>query len=73
MPVEDSVVTACLVTDLAKVTESAAGALLAPIVALGLQGPEAEFPPGAFEEAFNIAREGGLASVPHAGMTNNDT
>jgi aminodeoxyfutalosine deaminase len=37
------------------------------VVAVGLGGPEAEFPPEPFERAFEIARDGGLASVPHAG------
>jgi aminodeoxyfutalosine deaminase len=37
------------------------------IVGLGLGGPEANFPPHPYTKAFQIAREGGLASVPHAG------
>ena len=37
------------------------------IVGLGLGGLEAQFPPEPYEEAFRIARDGGLASVPHAG------
>ena len=37
------------------------------VVGLGLGGYEAEFPPEPFAEAFRIAREGGLGSVPHAG------
>ncbi len=37
------------------------------VVGVGLGGPEAEFPPEAFARAFEIARYGGLASVPHAG------
>jgi aminodeoxyfutalosine deaminase len=37
------------------------------VVAIGLGGPEAEFPPEAFTRAFDIARDGGLGSVPHAG------
>ncbi|HSP73046.1 MAG TPA: adenosine deaminase [Gaiellaceae bacterium] len=37
------------------------------IVGLGLGGLEAQFPPEPHEEAFRIAREGGIASVPHAG------
>jgi aminodeoxyfutalosine deaminase len=36
-------------------------------VGIGLGGPEAEFPPEPFARAFQIAREGGLGSVPHAG------
>ena len=37
------------------------------VVGLGLGGLEAQFPPEPHEEAFRIAREGGIASVPHAG------
>jgi len=37
------------------------------VVAFGLAGSEAPFPPDAFERAFAIAREAGLLSVPHAG------
>ncbi len=37
------------------------------VVGLGLGGPEAEFPPEPYAEAFAIARDGGIASVPHAG------
>jgi aminodeoxyfutalosine deaminase len=37
------------------------------VVGLGLGGPEAEFPPESYAKAFAIARDGGLASVPHAG------
>jgi aminodeoxyfutalosine deaminase len=37
------------------------------VVGLGLGGPEAHFPPEPFERAFQLAREGGLGSVPHAG------
>jgi len=37
------------------------------VVGLGLGGREAEYPPEPFARAFAIAREGGLASVPHAG------
>jgi aminodeoxyfutalosine deaminase len=37
------------------------------VVGIGLGGREAEFPPEAFERAFAIAADGGLASVPHAG------
>jgi aminodeoxyfutalosine deaminase len=37
------------------------------VVAVGLGGPEAEYPPEAFARAFDIARDGGLGSVPHAG------
>jgi aminodeoxyfutalosine deaminase len=39
------------------------------IVAIGLGGPEAEFPPEPYAPAFDIARDGGLGSVPHAGET----
>lgn len=37
------------------------------IVALGLGGDEATYPPEPYAEAFAIAREGGVRSVPHAG------
>ena len=38
------------------------------VVGIGLGGlPEEGFPPESFAEAFALAREGGLASVPHAG------
>jgi aminodeoxyfutalosine deaminase len=37
------------------------------VVGIGLGGPEAEYPPQAFARAFEIARDGGLGSVPHAG------
>ena len=37
------------------------------IVAVGLGGLEAEYPPEPYEPVFALARELGLASVPHAG------
>ena len=37
------------------------------VVGLGLGGLEAEFPPELYADAFLLAREGGIASVPHAG------
>jgi aminodeoxyfutalosine deaminase len=37
------------------------------VVAVGLGGSEAEYPPAPYARAFAIARDGGLASVPHAG------
>ncbi|HTC70914.1 MAG TPA: adenosine deaminase [Acidothermaceae bacterium] len=37
------------------------------IVGLGLGGPEANYPPEPYTKAFEIAKAGGLASVPHAG------
>jgi aminodeoxyfutalosine deaminase len=37
------------------------------IVGLGLGGPEANYPPEPYKKAFEIAKAGGLASVPHAG------
>ena len=37
------------------------------IVGVGLGGEEALYPPERFAPAFALAREGGLASVPHAG------
>jgi aminodeoxyfutalosine deaminase len=37
------------------------------VVGLGIGGREAEFPPEPFARAFQLARDGGLGSVPHAG------
>jgi len=37
------------------------------VVGLGLGGPEANYPPEPYAKAFEIAKAGGLASVPHAG------
>ncbi|MEU6254319.1 adenosine deaminase [Streptomyces sp. NPDC047043] len=37
------------------------------VVAFGLTGDEAATPPGAFSEAFTIARDAGLIIAPHAG------
>src|SRR5437764_9856882 len=37
------------------------------VVGVGLGGMEAEYPPEPYEPAFALARELGLASVPHAG------
>ncbi len=37
------------------------------VVALGLGGPEADFPPQLFTDAFTRAKELGLPRVPHAG------
>jgi aminodeoxyfutalosine deaminase len=37
------------------------------VVGVGLGGLEAEYPPEPFERVFALAREEGLASVPHAG------
>ena len=37
------------------------------IVGVGLGGLEADYPPEPYESAFKLARELGLASVPHAG------
>ena len=37
------------------------------VVAIGLGGPEAEFPPEPYAPAFALARDGGIGSVPHAG------
>lgn len=37
------------------------------VVGIGLGGLEAEFPPEPYAAAFSLAREGGIASVPHAG------
>jgi adenosine deaminase len=45
----------------------AAGALDRGVVGLGLGGPEADFPPEPYADAFALARAAGLHSVPHAG------
>lgn len=37
------------------------------VVAIGLGGAEAEYPPAPYARAFAIARDGGVGSVPHAG------
>src|SRR5215218_7412497 len=37
------------------------------VVGVGLGGLEADFPPEPYEPVFTLAREQGLASVPHAG------
>jgi aminodeoxyfutalosine deaminase len=37
------------------------------IVGLGLGGPEDSYPAAPFQRAFQVARDGGLGSVPHAG------
>jgi aminodeoxyfutalosine deaminase len=37
------------------------------VVGLGLGGPEAACPPDRYARAFEIARDGGIGSVPHAG------
>jgi len=39
------------------------------VVALGLGGPEAGFPPELFADSFGRAKSAGLGSVPHAGET----
>jgi aminodeoxyfutalosine deaminase len=37
------------------------------VVGLGLGGPEEAYAPEQFQRAFQLARDGGLGSVPHAG------
>ncbi|HEX5712253.1 MAG TPA: adenosine deaminase [Solirubrobacterales bacterium] len=37
------------------------------VLGLGLGGLEAQFPPEPYADVFALAREGGIASVPHAG------
>lgn len=37
------------------------------VVGIGLGGLEIQFPPEPYADAFALAREGGIASVPHAG------
>ncbi|MBU0702367.1 MAG: adenosine deaminase [Chloroflexi bacterium] len=50
-----------------RVVEIALAARDEGVVALGLGGPEAGFPPQLFEQSFERARQAGLPSVPHAG------
>lgn len=50
-----------------RVVEIALAARDRGVVALGLGGTEAEFPPKLFERAFARARQAGLPRVPHAG------
>ncbi|MEA3339362.1 MAG: adenosine deaminase, partial [Chloroflexota bacterium] len=50
-----------------QVVEIALAARDEGVVALGLGGPEADFPPQLFERSFERARQAGLPSVPHAG------
>lgn len=55
-------------TDVAKrVAEHAVRYRDRGVVALGLGGDEATYPPEPYAEAFAIARAGGVLSVPHAG------
>ena len=51
------------------VVEIALAAREQGVVALGLGGSEADFPPGMFERPFARARQAGLPRVPHAGET----
>ena len=37
------------------------------VVGVGLGGSEADYPPELYARAFEVARDGGLGSVPHAG------
>jgi aminodeoxyfutalosine deaminase len=37
------------------------------VVAIGIGGPEAQYPPEPFAPAFALAGDGGVGSVPHAG------
>jgi aminodeoxyfutalosine deaminase len=37
------------------------------VVGIGLGGSEAQYPPEPYARAFELARDGGLGSVPHAG------
>jgi adenosine deaminase len=52
-----------------QVVEIALAARDRGVVALGLGGSEAQFPPELFESSFCLARRSGLARVPHAGET----
>jgi adenosine deaminase len=50
-----------------QVAEWAIGAMDQGVIGLGLGGPEDGYPPKLFADAYAIAREAGLHSVPHAG------
>jgi adenosine deaminase len=50
-----------------EVARMAVGAIGRGAVGFGLGGPERDHPPEAFADAFALAREAGLHSVPHAG------
>jgi adenosine deaminase len=52
-----------------RVLEIALAARDLGVVALGLGGSEADFPPELFKSTFERAREAGLPRVPHAGET----
>jgi adenosine deaminase len=52
-----------------EVAEWAADNMSRGVTALGLGGPEVGYPPELFRRAFEVAREAGLPSVPHAGET----
>ena len=65
-----------LTPDVARNTDPVAMAQVVPfavkyrergVVGLGLGGLEAAYPPELFTRCFEIARDGGLGSVPHAG------
>lgn len=51
------------------VVETALAARPSGVVALGLGGDEAGFPPHLFRRAFDRAHQEGLACIPHAGET----
>jgi aminodeoxyfutalosine deaminase len=51
----------------AEIVRHAIGCRERGVVAIGLGGIEDQAPPEQFADAFQIAREGGLGSVPHAG------
>lgn len=50
-----------------QVARWAADAMDRGVVSLGLGGPEQGYPPEPFADAFALARQAGLHSVPHAG------
>jgi adenosine deaminase len=52
-----------------EVAEWAADNMSRGVTALGLGGPEVGYPPELFRRAFEVARETGLPSAPHAGET----
>jgi len=73
---EDVGIEVRLTPDIARNTDPVAMARVVPfavkyrergVVGLGLGGLEAQYPPELFTRCFEIAKEGGLGSVPHAG------
>lgn len=76
---EELEVTMSLAPDISRNVRPIAGSMLVAnwavqnrdrgIIGLGLGGPEVGHPPELFQEAFDLAYEAGLPSLPHAGET----